>query len=171
MLLMAKQRRDTGFCKLSSAPLVLLSNGWRNSASVPPFAAFQELRAAWRTTISLSVGSLALSIRSSVWRWSALLTPRSVRARSFRSICALSLLEGCCPSWFTLACLVIQALHCKRPTKSDWATSLRSLPLDIWHFSLRMTPRRRRRSLSKASWCELRFSLYREQNNGCCGVA
>ena len=88
-------------------------------------------------------GSLAaLSIKSSVRKWSALLMPRRVLAKSFKRICALSLLEGCSPSWFTLACLVIQALHCKRPTKSDCATSLRSLPLDIWHLSLRMTPRR-----------------------------
>ena len=55
----ARQRRDTGFRKLPSAPLVLLSYGWRNSANVPPFTAFQELRAAWQTTISFSVGIIS----------------------------------------------------------------------------------------------------------------
>ena len=103
MLEVARQRRDTGFRKLSSAPLVLLSYGWRNSANVPPFTAFQELRAAWRTTISFSVGSLALSIKSSVRTWSALLTPSIDLARSFKRIWAWSLPKGCSPSWFTLA--------------------------------------------------------------------
>ena len=108
----ARQRRDTGFRKLPSAPLVLLSYGWRSSDSVPPFTAFQALRAACRTTISFSVGSLVLSIKSSVRIWSALLIPRRLLARSFKSTWALSLLEGCSPSMFTLAGLVIQALHC-----------------------------------------------------------
>ena len=146
---MAMQRRDAGLLRLHSAALVLLSCGWRNSDSAPPFTAFHELRAAWRTVISFRVGILALSIKSSVRTWSALLMPRRVLARSFKRTCALSLLGGCSPSWFTLTGLVIHALHCKRPTKSDWATSLRSLPLDIWHLSLRMTPSRRRRSLIK----------------------
>ena len=61
---------------------------------------------------------MVLSIKSSVRIWSALLIPRRLLARSFKSTWALSLLEGCSPSMFTLAGLVIQALHCKRPTKS-----------------------------------------------------
>ena len=100
MLCAAMHLVEDGLLRFSVDPLDLESKGSKRSLRAPPFAAFQAETAACFTTISLSVGSVALSAKSVALRRSAVLTPKSVRATVFSTLCVAT----SSPEWGCAAC-------------------------------------------------------------------
>ena len=110
MLYAAMHLVEDGLLRFSDDPLDMELKGCKRSWRATPLAAFHAAIAACLTTISLSVGRDDLSPKSIALRQSALLTPKSVLATVFNSLCVAtsSPVWGCCGfRW-----LVLLPMHC-----------------------------------------------------------